>query len=986
MKNILSIGISGKKIVNKKLFNPIKFDFCFGSKAAYSNMENEIMKSFTNISKSFNLNSTKKPCQEIPEEDKTVTLSILKDKYYNKQSENEIDEIIKVIFREEVVNIKQEKEYENLILFIKNCKKYSYPEYLTDVKFFKNKEIKNFMTNTSLLETLHQKESPFGLEKEFQMKFKVQQLYKLRRGENGEKLDRLTEKEFEMEKYNYMNYLAETSIIDKINKFKNINEKNNKIMEEYKSNDKLLETEENVEIEKEAWKNHYIQYLKKLKKSERQESLGASRYEEPYFNEAIKQNVEEIFQETNSYSQNAGNEGKDNEEENPTFAEGRRYNQNDAKAFNDGTNEPYPYHDSDDYPIEEYFDVDRTAPGANAIIYGPLREIGKYEPLPPHIDNYFDKFFIDTHMWGLFASNLNFNVDFKQYNLGMKNVLLEIMNRNKALNGQKFSIGDSFNIDLPQSLIHYYNLLPKWARDHPSIKMLVRGLEYYQPWISYREKINLVNLGLKFVMDRDSKYLEIYEDIYQSHPENITLENLPSLMEHNDDLERNILQDPDDEATDDEEFEFFQSAEEVRALEKQEEEERKLKKKEEGRAKRAAEEAKQAAAEGKVDKAAEEKKKKEEAEKKKQESEAAGEEGEEAKEEEEEGGEEEGMGGEDESFKDEKMFSPRKKLRKIEEDKGDELVGIYDSLKDKMKIEYGEKEENEDLENENEDDLGQDNSGESNNIKNRKDEIEDFRKTFREQKAIIQDKKNKINDIINDLRTSENLRIFEENIQILKKNLEDNNIKFMKQREEEKFKSSMSDTILEKAGEPNKTDESAILRNDLIVFPLTLISSRRFNEDQKNIIKTTFSMFINDLNEQVRKEYTIELDENVSKKKIEEAEFEILNRISAYENDQTEKAEGIDVSVEYKDSLKDDDLQVDESEEIGLTDAYYKPLSPINHRFRTEDPIPFEFYINDDGFWDDYIGFQKSKIDVKQITIKPFIQIKDQIKKKEQLK
>ena len=125
------------------------------------------------------------------------------------------------------------------------------------------------------------------------------------------------------------------------------------------------------------------------------------------------------------------------------------------------------------------------------------------------------------------------------------------------------------------------------------------------------------------------------------------------------------------------------------------------------------------------------------------------------------------------------MFSPRKKLRKLDEDKGDELVGIYDSLKDKMKTEYGEKEENEDIENENEDELAQDNSEEGKNMKTRKDEIEDFRKTFREQKAIIQDKKNKINDIINDLRTSENLRIFEENIQILKKNLEDNNIKFM---------------------------------------------------------------------------------------------------------------------------------------------------------------------------------------------------------------
>ena len=980
MKNILSIGISGKKISSNKFLNINKVNFCYGNKISFTNIENEIMKSFTSINKSFNLNGNKKTTSDQSEEESKISLKMLKEKYLKQDSKNDTDNIIKVIFREEVLNIKKEKEYDNLILFIKNCKKYNYPVYLTDVKYFKNKEIKNFMTNTSLLENLFQKNSPFSIENEFQMKFKVQQLYKLRKGEKGEKLDRITEKEFEIEKYDYMNYLAETSTIEKIKNLRKLEKNNEKVLNEFHSKNNILENEENVEIKQEAWKNHYIQYLQKLKKNERKESLGASRFEEPFYNEAVKKNVNNIFKETSSKI----NDADENDEEKETIEGGigGRYTQNDAKAMNDGTNEPFPYHDMEDFPIEEFLDTDATAPGADCLVYGALREVGKYELLPPKIDNYFDQFVIDSHKWGIFSSNVNQAVAMRGLKIGMQNVLQDILIRNK-LNAERSTIAEPFNTDMPQSLVHYYNLLPKWARDHPSIKMLVRGLEFYQPWITYREKINMINMGLKFVIQRDKKYIEIYEEIYNSVPENITLENLPSLMEYNDDTERNILQHPDDEATDDEEFEFFQSAEEVRAIEKQEEEERKMKKKEEGRAKRAAEEAKQAASEGKVDKSAEEKKKKEEAEKKKKESEGA-EEDEEGKAEDGEEDQESQARAEDESLKEEKMFSPNRKFRKDDGERAEELISIYDSLQKKLRGDNADKDSNEELNRDNDDEFSLDNSEDSKILKDEKEGIENFRKSFKEKKGIIQGKKNKIHDIINDLRTSENIKLFEENVQLLRKNLEENNIRFMQKLVNEKLSNTVTNSAVETPNQSSKTSEID-QSNDLIVFPMTLLSSTRLTENQKMIIRSTFAPYITQLTDKDKKDVTIQLDENVSKKTIEEAEFEILNKISFYENDSQEKAEGIDVSLEYKDSLRDDDLKVDESEELGLTDAYYKSRPPIDYVFRKEDPIPLDYYINEDGFWNDYIAFQKSKIDIKQITIKPFINISKQLKKKEQI-
>ena len=59
--------------------------------------------------------------------------------------------------------------------------------------------------------------------------------------------------------------------------------------------------------------------------------------------------------------------------------------------------------------------------------------------------------------------------------------------------------------------------------------------------------------------------------------------------------------------------------------------------------------------------------------------------------------------------------------------------------------------------------------------------------------------------------------------------------------------------------------------------------------------------------------------------------------------------------MEDQESLKDEDTSVDVSEDLGLQDAYYKPKQDLDHSLKTEDPIPFEFYLNEDGFWNNYI-------------------------------
>lgn len=976
-----------RKSMNKRTsLNHILPQFSFSIKSQAEVMENEIMKSFTSMNKKFNINKEKSTPNKTSNNiyfstpSNNISMDYMKSKYYDNPSKEDIDNIIKVLFREEVMNIKQEKTFEDLILFIKNCKKYNYPEYLTDVKFFQNKDIRHFMTNTNLLESLHQKDSPFNIEKEFEMKVKVQNLYKLRKGQKGEKLDPMTEKEFESQKYQYLNYLAETPSFEKLNKMKRVKAKNSAILKDFLKGDKMVEKEEEMGIRDEVWKNHYIEYYKKMKRQERRESLGASVFEENEFNEQIEQEADRIFQTKTNPNREKEEKMKKQEEE--AFEKsihqtaGNRVYQNEAYTLNDGHIEPFPYFGMKDYPIEEFFDETKTAPGKE-IVYVPLQKEHDVDLLPPKLADYWEDFAKDTWQWSSFTVHYQNRIMFRNVIKSMT-AAMDSLSKEDYKNKDNFSL---FDISYPQSLIYYYNLLPKWAREHPSVKMIVRGLEFHQPWASYQEKINMVNLALQIVMKKDKYYMEQSDIALDAHPEDITSENLPSLLEHDEERERNILQDPEDEATDDDDLEIVSTAEEVRAIEREEEEERKRKKKEEGRAKRAAEEAKQAAAEGKLDKA-EEKRKKEEAEKKKKKEADAAAEGEDAEEHAEEHGEDE-KEAEKVTSKDieERIFDQSTKIRGAA-GRDEEVLDIYDAVRDKMmgitRQNIGEDEsENDGEEDSGRRHLGSTDENEGDQETNEYESLEAFKRSYKEERVIISSKREKLKDIVKDLNSSDNMNIIEEKLLLIRKNLEDSSTHFRNMENEEQ-QSQLKGEEIDRDYLRSKYNLS---KDNLLVYPLSLLESNQLSEKHKAAIRKVFSKYL-DLYTKDANENMIKLDEEKGELKAEDVENEIMQRVSRYEAVSQTNNEGYELDLDYRESLKDADLKIDTTEEHGLTDVFYKHFHDPDYVERTEDPIPFDYYLNEDGFWNDYINFHKGRVDVRQFTHQPFNTIRRHIKRK----
>jgi hypothetical protein len=995
MKNFVLKTISSKRNLYKMASLHSSISKSFSLKAEM--IETEILKSFSSISKKFNISpSNKEPVYEsIP--DSSISMDYIKNKYFDTKSTKEIDQIIKVLFREEVLNLPKEKEYENLVLFIKNCKKYNYPDYLKDVKFFRNKEIRNFMLNTSLLETLSQKSSPFSLNKEFEAKIQVQNLYKLRKGEKGEKIDSITEKEFDLEKYNYMNFLAETSTFEKLTKSRKIEAKNKKVLEEFKKGDNLIENDE-VGIRDEVWKNHYVEYLKKMKKNERKESLGLSRFEEPYFNDTIEKSKERIFDETSGdfskhnnvksfvdASEQAEAEAEAKKKGNSAASQSTQSNRmnnadgvhfaNFATYLNDGTSEPFPFYGKDDYPIEEFFDETINLPDKD-LVFATLAPEGEMSPIPPKIADWLERCYADSHFWHLFTSVVHQKLYVDQQKAGLIRTMAELQKIN--WDAPNFTMMSFSDIPLPPSIIDYYNLLPKWARDHPTMKTVIRGLEYHQPWTSYREKVMAVNWTLQVLIGKDKTYNELLAMSYQADPEELTMENLPALLEHDEEETRNILQHPEDEATDDEEMEIISTAEDVRAIEKEEEEERKKKKREEGRAKRAAEEAKQAAAENKNKEDAE-KKKKEEADKKKKE-EAAPEE-EEAEETDKQEARTEAKT-EDKELED-RMFTPTNRSKRSF-DKEEETLNIYDNLYDKMRGKKKTEDTEENSENIDESEYkkvyGMKKLSQEDETLSFADELEAFRRQNKEQKSVVENKKEKIIAILRDLRGTNNLKTFDEKVKIIKRNLDEVTDK--------KYINELRNIKVVEKKKENEMEDKSHLTADVILYPLSLLNSNEFSEAEREIIAKHFNEFITDIPDVVRDANIIPLDQkkDAQGNKVSETnDDEIMSKISLFETESKDAGEGFDIDADYKESLKDEDTSVDVSEDLGLQDAYYKPKADLDYKLRSEDPIPFEFYLNEDGFWNNYIAFHRKRINPGQFVHKPFNPYMKNIKKNENI-
>lgn len=164
------------------------------------------------------------------------------------------------------MNSKKGKDFDDLVLFIKNCFKYNLKRYLSDPKYFRNKEIRKKVLNTDLMEKLYQENSPFDYQKELQKRVYAGNYYKIIKNEKNEKPDFLTSQEIEKESYKYMNFLAENSVFKKLtNQMDNV-EHNKKLVSEYQQSERKLENVvEDLTIDKEISENFYIDFLMKMK-------------------------------------------------------------------------------------------------------------------------------------------------------------------------------------------------------------------------------------------------------------------------------------------------------------------------------------------------------------------------------------------------------------------------------------------------------------------------------------------------------------------------------------------------------------------------------------------------------------------------------------------------------------------------------------------------------------------------------------------------
>lgn len=364
-----------KKILNKTLkhnvfnfSNSFKFSTTSSIKNQKSLIEDEIRNSFSSFTSKFNIDKNSLPKNNKNYNYDLISMKQIEDKYYNNASTKDIDIMIKNLYKEEVLNMNQAKEFDDLVLFITNCKKYNYPDYLTDVKFYRNKQIRNLMTNTNLLESLANKKSPYSLENDFQAKFKVQNLYKLRKGKKGEKLDSVTMKEFEVERYKYLNYLCETSTYTKMGNLNQFSENNQRITEEFYKAEDLNEKPDAFDETK--VRDHYIQYLKKLKKEERNQSEGISRFEEEGYNRMLNEHKDEIYDQAKTgtgkkMSSDSEQKVGMNEYDETTYqSNGTRYTSTQATDIKDGSDAPYPYYGMDDYEFEAVMDSTQFQPGS----------------------------------------------------------------------------------------------------------------------------------------------------------------------------------------------------------------------------------------------------------------------------------------------------------------------------------------------------------------------------------------------------------------------------------------------------------------------------------------------------------------------------------------------------------------------------------------------------------------------------------------------
>lgn len=329
----------------------------------------EIKKNYDELLKRFNIKPSEKSNLNVSNksnfENSDLSLRDLKKKYMfnsNADDNNKYESIIKKIFKEEVLESKKGKDYDELVLFIKNCFKYNLKHYLTDPKYFKNKEIRKKVLNTELMEKIYQDKSPFEYKKEFQKKMNAGNYYKILKNEKNEKEDYLTSKNIESEKYKYMNFLAESSSLRKLTNQVENNKHNEKIISEFHESEQKLENiTADLSIDKEVSENFYIDFLMKMKEKEREKSMGLSEMDDRLFAKRLAENKEEILENMNVNNNFETEVNKDDQQ--TTSRDETHFNaytdniveENFATYLQNGIDTPYAYYSQKDYPYDEFF-------------------------------------------------------------------------------------------------------------------------------------------------------------------------------------------------------------------------------------------------------------------------------------------------------------------------------------------------------------------------------------------------------------------------------------------------------------------------------------------------------------------------------------------------------------------------------------------------------------------------------------------------------
>jgi hypothetical protein len=496
------------------------------------------------------------------------------------------------------------------------------------------------------------------------------------------------------------------------------------------------------------------------------------------------------------------------------------------------------------------------------------------------------------------------------------------------------------------SMIDYYNLFPKFIREHPTIQMIVRGIEFHNPFLTFQVRQHLLNEAAMLIFPLEERLQNAIASSFDNRMVPITLENVNELINYNYEDNKVVIL-PDDYYTDEEDLEGdIITAAMVRVWEKEEEEARKLKKREEGRAKRAAEEAKAAGLSvPKVDKAAEEKRKEED---------------------------------------DIKMMEEEN--QRLEEEKREEEERLRQEeleRKRKIKLEVGVRkfQKRPIADQELQEDIGA--SSEVTGVKQVKQDKKENKKNEEEPEnaeantstaksaAEIADKQKKVKE--NEKRKEKR----EKQLRQGRKHFEDKTEEIRAERIEKVFafiKTEQSMSLEEKISKIH-TDYS---KNEDILMHIyvSLMKSESFAPETKDFIKKLFN-FDKPVDEIVK----------LLKKRDDERikEYNLMMDLLDVTTVQMDTVNKYVVEDMYQLSLKEHENQIQNNEEIGLKDVWVKPMQPLDVAQRPREwQVPVDYYINDDGFWDGYIAAKRKNVDVRVFTEKPFSWYKDKLKKVEE--